>query len=181
MGLQAYGMEGDPDDVFSLAQRLRLVKTAQQRKDIIFDCDKHLKNLTSKQIDVIIHDEMRSSIMESASTRLDQDFSDKTPEELKVPVIIHSRRDALSHRSSSFQQARAGLFRQDPEAIDVIIHDEMRFRIVVAASSRLGTDLSSKTPEELEVIIHDEMCFLHRGSSFQQARPGLVRQDPRGD
>ena len=41
----------------------------------------------------------------------------------------------------------------------MIIHDEMRFRIVVAASSRLGQDLSGKTPEELEVIIQDEMRF----------------------
>jgi len=39
----------------------------------------------------------------------------------------------------------------------VIIHDEMRTRIVVAASSRLGKDLSAKTCKDLEVIIHDEM------------------------
>ena len=139
-----------------IVTRLRLVKAAQQCKDIIFDYNKYFKNLTSERIDMIIHDEMRSRIVDSASSRLGQDFSDKTPEE--IDMIIHDEMRfcivvvASSRLSQDFSD-------KNPKEMDLIIHDEMRSCTVVASSSRLGQDLSDKTPEELEVIIHDEMRF----------------------
>jgi len=59
-----------------------------------------------------------------------------------------------------------------PEELEVIIHDEMRPRIVVAASSRLCRDFSRYTHAKLDSTISCEMRS--RGSQTESANQSHI-------
>ena len=100
----AYGVEGDPNDVCSILTQLRLVKTAQQRKDIIFDYNQHFKNLKS------LRDHSRREALPHRIGSFQQTQHGFFRQDLQGVGSDHSRRDALPHRGGSFHQTRHGFF-----------------------------------------------------------------------